>query len=206
MKPVVLVNRFLAATIAVSRPLAANGIVITLMLLPLSTKAQTTDSQDKPFDVRSSVGDLHIGKDADARQAGLPLYPGARLKGDDENSDRVNMGVATESFGMKLVVAKYESDDPPARILDFYREKLKRYGKVLECHGHGAKVNAADDKEDGDSKSKELKCDENDGPITELKVGVKDNQHVVAVEPSPAGKGSNFTLVYIHTRGKQGDI
>ena len=205
MKPAVPVNR-LFVIVAASRRLSANLIVMGLILLPLGVKAQTSDHDDKPFDVRSSVGDLHVGKDADARRAGLPLYPGARLKGDDENSDRVNMGVATEAFGMKLVVAKYESDDPPARILDFYRDKLKKYGKVLECHGHSTKVNAADDKGGEDSKDKILKCDENDGPVTELKVGVEDNQHIVAVEPSQAGKGSNFTLVYIHTRGKQGDI
>ena len=48
-----------------------------------------------------------------------------------------------------------------------------------------------------------MKCDENSGPVTELKVGTEDNQHVVAVEPRDAGKGSTFALVYVHTRGKQ---
>ena len=54
--------------------------------------------------------------------------------------------------------------------------------------------------------SKELKCEENSGPVTELKVGTEDNQHVVAVEPRDASKGSTFALVYVHTRGKRGDI
>ncbi len=35
---------------------------------------------------------------------------------------------------MKLVVAKYDSDDAPGKVIDFYREHLKKYGKVLECH------------------------------------------------------------------------
>ena len=64
-----------------------------------------------------------------------------------------------------------------------------------------------DDKDDkGAKESKELKCDSSDGPVTELKVGPEDNQHVVAVEPSDSGKGATFALVYIHTRGKQGEI
>jgi hypothetical protein len=170
--------------------------------------AQDSDNQNKNLDIRSSVGDLHVGSDADARKAGLPLYPGARLKseGDDKDNDRANLSVLTEAFGMKLVVASYESDDAPAKIVDFYRDKLKKYGKVLECHSqkHGGDVEVHDDK---DSKNgKELKCDQNSGPVTELKVGTEDNQHLVAIEPRDAGKGSTFALVYLRTHGKRGDI
>lgn len=166
------------------------------------------DSQDKNLDVRSSIGDLHVGSDADARKTGIPPYPGARLKTGttDGDSNQANLSLFTESFGFKLVVSNYESDDVPAKIIDFYRDKLKKYGKVLECHTqkHGGNVDVHDDK---DSKnSKELKCDENSGPVTELKVGTQDDQHAVAVEPREAGKGSTFALVYVHTRGKRGDI
>ena len=55
--------------------------------------------------------------------------------------------------------------------------------------------------------SKELKCEgDNTGPVTELKVGTADNQHVVAIEPADGRSGSTFALVYVRTRGKQGDI
>lgn len=172
----------------------------------LPVYAQQSDSKDKPFDVRSSVGDMHVGKDADAAKQGLPLYPGARPKQEKDN-DPLNFGILTDSFGMKLIVAKYESDDLPAKVIDFYRDKLKKYGKVLECHSqkHGGDVEAHEDTKDS-KESKELKCEENSGPVTELKVGTEDNQHVVAVEPGDAGKGSTFALVYLRTRGKRGDI
>jgi hypothetical protein len=42
--------------------------------------------------------------------------------------------------------------------------------------------------------------------VTELKVGTEDNQHVVALEPNDGHSGTTFALVYVHTRGKQGDI
>ena len=180
--------------------------------LTLPVIAQDSDNQNKNFDIQSTVGDLHVGSDADARKAGLPLYPGARLKSDDENRSPANLSVLTEGFGIKLVIAQYTSDDAPAKIVDFYRDKLKKYGKVLECHSqkHGGDVSVHEDNKDskdGDTKdSKELKCDENSGPVTELKVGTEDNQHVVAVEPRDASKGSTFAIVYLHTRGKRGDI
>jgi hypothetical protein len=169
--------------------------------------APQSDSQDKPFDVRSSVGDMHVGKDADAGKQGLPLYPGARRKLDKDN-DPLNFGILTEAFGMQLMVSKYASDDPPARIVDYYRDKLKKYGKVLECHSqkHGGGVDVNDDKDSKDSKNKELKCEEDSGPVTELKVGTEDNQHVVAIEPAEAGKGSTFALVYVRMHGKSGEI
>jgi hypothetical protein len=177
--------------------------------LTLPVAAQDSDQQNKNLDIRSSIGDLHVGSDANARKAGLPLYPGARLKSEDENKnkDQANLSVLTEAFGIKLVVAQYVSDDAPAKVVDFYRDKLKKYGKVLECHSpkHSGDVELQD--QGNDSKdSKELKCDENSGPVTELKVGTEDNQHLVTIEPREAGKGSTFALVYVHTHGKRGDI
>lgn len=186
------------------------AVLFILAGLALPLFSQDSGSKDKSLDIRSSVGDLHMGGDADAKKVGLPLYPGARLKSDDRNNNQANLSIFTEAFGMKLVVANYASDDAPSKVIDFYRDKLKRYGKVLECHSskHGGDVEVHDSDNDADkssSKSKELKCDEDSGPVTELKVGSEDNQHIVAVEPGD-GKGTHFALVYVHTRGKQGEI
>jgi hypothetical protein len=188
----------------------ATAFAVLLIIPAMTADAQQADNanQDKNLDVRSSVGDLHMGKDADARRAGLPLYPGARRGHDEPDSNALNFGILTEAFGVKLVVAKYDSDDAPSKIVDFYRDKLKKYGKVLECHTseHSGKVQADVDDEK-EQHSKELKCEgDNTGPVTELKVGTEDNQHAVAVEPNRSGKGSSFALVFLYTRGKQGDI
>ena len=184
----------------------------TLIALPtFAAQAQEQSSDNKHLDIRSSVGDLHVGSDVDARKIGLPLYPGARPKADNENNDnKANLGIFTEAFGFKLLVASYDSDDAPGKIVDFYRDKLKKYGKVLECHSQkqGSHVDINSDDKDKDSHdSKALKCDgDNTGPVTELKVGTDDNQHVVSVEPADSHRGSTFALVYVHARGKQGDI
>lgn len=185
--------------------------LVFAFVLTLPGLAQESENHDKNLDIRSSVGDLHVGKDADAKKTGLPLYPGARLKSEKDSSNQANLSILTEAFGMKLVVAKYESDDAPAKVIDYYRDKLKKYGKVLECHSdkHGGDVDIDNDN-DNDGKdsrhAKELKCEQNSGPVTELKVGTEDNQHIVAIEPGDAAKGSTFALVYVHSRGKQGEI
>lgn len=188
----------------------AAAFAMLLSLPALNAQGQQPDNgtKDPNLDVHSSVGDLHMGKDADARSAGLPLYPGAHLRPDEPDSDALNFGVLTESFGVKLVIAKYGSDDAPNKVVDFYREKLKKYGKVLECHTSEHSGSAHADVDDQKQQpSKELKCEgDNTGPVTELKVGTEDNEHVVAIEPSHTGKGTIFALVYMHSRGKQGDI
>jgi len=178
--------------------------------LGLAAFAQSSDSHNGPVDIQINNNSLHLGDDADAKKIGLPLYPGAKLKTDDkENNNQANLALFTEEFGMKLLVANYVSPDGRDKIVDFYRDKLKRYGKVLECHSdkHGGDVDVHDDDKDPkDGKSKELKCsDNNSGPVTELKAGTEDDQHIVAVEPE-AAKGSSFALVYVHMRGKRGEI
>jgi hypothetical protein len=186
------------------------AFAMLLNLPALNADGQQPDNgkKDPNLDVHSSAGDLHMGKDADAHSAGLPLYPGAHLRPDEPNSDSLNVGILTEAFGVKLVIAKYGSDDAPNKIVDFYREKLKKYGKVLECHTSEHSGSAHADVDDQkEQPSKELKCEgDNTGPVTELKVGTEDNEHVVAIEPSHTGNGTIFALVFLHTRGKQGDI
>src|SRR5437879_10956906 len=114
-----------------------SGLVVFTLALALSTFApgqQKGDDQEKHLDIHSSKGDLHVGNDADARKAGFSLYPGARLRHDQnkDGNDSVNLGILSDSFGVQLVVANYESDDAPGKIIEFYREKLGKYGKVLE--------------------------------------------------------------------------
>jgi len=195
----------------VFRGILTLGFGMTAGSLVSAAQAQSQGStQDKHVDIQSSAGDLHLGNDADAKKVGLPLYPGARLRHDEENSSAANLSLFTEAFGMKLVLAKYDSEDAPGKIIDFYREKLKKYGKVIECHTRehgGAHADFNDDENSQAEHANEVKCEgDNTGPVTELKVGTEHNQHVVAIEPKSSGGGSTFALVYVHTRGRQGDL
>jgi hypothetical protein len=191
-----------------SSRIALIAIAIVLML-GTSVAAQDSDKdKNDNFDVQSSVGNMHLGSDASPRELGLPVYPGARVRKHDDNRNNANLSIFTSAFGFKLLVANYDSDDNPDKIIGYYRDKLKKYGKVLECRTskHGGNISAHADNDEDSSKSKELKCDDDDkGNVIELKVGTEDDQHVVAIEPGK-GSGATFALVYVHARGKQGDI
>jgi len=194
---------YMRARTTIFTSLVAAGLLLT----SVAAYGQKSDDSDN-LDIRSSVGDLHVGSDADVRATGLPVYPGARLRKHDDDRNSANLALFTSAFGFKLVVANYDSDDAPGKVIAYYRGRLKKYGKVLECHSsrHGGDVNAHTDKDDS-GKSKELTCEgDNTGDVVELKVGTEDNHHAVAIEPAENGTGSTFAIVYVYSRGKQGDI
>lgn len=164
------------------------------------------NGQDKHVDIKTLVGGIHVSNDADVSDTGLAVYPGARLKPKDSSGDdkSANVNISGFGFGIKVVALEYESDASPAKLIDFYRDQLKKYGNVLECHTSShldVNMNFSDS---SGSNSRELTCDSGHGNNVELKVGSKENQHIVSVEPS--GKGSSFSLVYVRTHGKDADI
>ena len=80
-----------------------------------------------------SIG-FNLGKNASAKDVGLPIYPGARRHIDDANdSSALNMGFWGGSTGFKLFVLKMESADAPEKVAAFYRKALAKYGTVLDC-------------------------------------------------------------------------
>jgi hypothetical protein len=158
--------------------------------------------QDKNVDIKTPFGEIHVDKGADVKDTGLPLYAGARVKQKNENDNdekNANVNISTSAFGLRVVAVEYESDDSPSKLVAYYKDQLKKYGAVLECHttGHNYSYN-------NDSHSNELKCEGNTGNNIELKAGTKNNQHIVSIEPRD--KGSDFSLVYVRIRGKEDTI
>jgi hypothetical protein len=162
------------------------------------------DGQDKQVDIDTPVGGIHVSKGANVADVGLAVYPGARLKQNDSdgNDKSANVNISSFGFGLKVVAMEYQSDDSPAKLVAYYKGQLQKYGKVLECHTSHFEVNP--DIKGSDHESHELTCEGSSGNNVELKVGTKENQHIVAVEPD--GKGSSFSLVYVRTHGKDAEI
>ena len=193
-------------------PMANNSVLhvalTSLLVLSLSAcnvhvKEKHDANGDKEVTIQSPVGNMHVGKDVEAADTGISVYPGATLvkKDDDKGSDSANLNISTALFGLKLVVVKYASDDSPDKLVAFYTSDLKKYGKVLECRkeGMGPDVKVDIDSDDKPKSSSEQKCTgDGKGDTIELKVGPSSNHHIVAV--SPKGKGSEFALVYVRTR------
>jgi hypothetical protein len=177
--------------------------VLVLSACSINVK-KNENGEDKKVDIETPVGGLHVSKNADVRDIGLPVYPGARVKQKEAEGQEksANVNISSSFFGLRVVAIEYESDDPPEKLISYYTNQLKKYGSVLECRGSSHD----DDVEMNPHHSKDsnkLKCKGNNtGNKVELKVGTEDNQHIVAVQPAEKGKGSTFALVYVQTRGK----
>jgi hypothetical protein len=135
------------------------------------------------------------------------VYPGARPKSKSDDGDKksANVNLSAFGYGLKVVALEYESDDPPSKIIAYYQDQLKKYGNVLQCHTSGGNSYQINGKPNGYTAKGPLRCDSDDnGKTVELKVGTEDNQHIVSVDPQ--GKGSDFAIVWVRVRGKEGDI
>lgn len=178
--------------------------VLSLVACSVNVKKEN-NGQDKQVDISTPVGGIHVSKDANAADVGLAVYPGAKLKQEngDGNSKSANVNISSFGFGLRVVALEYESDDPPAKLVSFYKDQLKKYGSsVLECHT--SDMNVDTDIKGHDDGSHELTCGGSSGNNIELKIGTRENQHIVAVKPD--GKGSSFSLVYVRTHGKEAEI
>jgi hypothetical protein len=184
------------------------GVLLALPGCSVNVK-KDSEGKDNNVDIETPVGGLHVTKDADVRDIGLPVYPGARRKepsnNDDANSAHVN--ISTSLFGLKVVAIEYLSDDPPEKLIAYYKDKLSRYGSVLECHTNKPHPGATMNADDNSGDSKKLKCEgDQNGKTVELKVGTQQNQHIASIKPGDGGKGSDFGLVYIQMRGGKDTI
>lgn len=183
----------------------ALAAVIALLLPACSVNVKKEQNgEDKQVDIDTPVGGIHVSKGANVADVGIAVYPGARLKQKDSDGEdkSANVNISSLGFGLKVVALEYKSDDSPAKLVAYYKDQLQKYGHVLECHTSHLDVNT--DMKRSDHSSHELACEGTSGSNIELKVGTKENQHIVAVEPE--GKGSSFSLVYVRTHGKDAEI
>jgi len=164
------------------------GLGALIVSLPIAAQAGKHD------DWNLSIG---ANKTVDAKDIGLPIYPGAtphKDKDDDESSAHV--WALLGDAGFKLAVVKLESQDAPGKIAPFYRQALARYGDVLDCSAGSFKARGNDK-----NSSWQLDCDDDHGKPGEIvfKAGSKGDQHVVGIKPN--GHGSEIDLVHVQVRG-----
>lgn len=196
-------NRFSPFAMALAGAMLAASFVLSACSVNVKKER---NGEEKQVDIKTLAGGIHVSNDADVVDTGLTVYPGARVKPKNSSHDSKSANVNISGFGysVKVVALEYESDDTPARILAFYKDQLKKYGNVLECHTTGLNLDMKMGSHGSKSESNELTCEGDHGSNIELKVGKRNDQHIVAVQPD--GKGSSFSLVYIRTHGKDAEI
>lgn len=166
--------------------LCLTAVAAVVSLLPVSSPARAQNEK--------GAGITFAG-DADAKDIGLPLYPGSRRHKDkDSDSPGINFGLWGSGSGFKLAVLKMESDDSLDKLADYYKKHLSKYGKVLDCSHPSPNDSASKD-----DKSNVLTCgdDKADPGGLLFKAGTKSDQHIVSLQPNPSGKGTLFDLVHL---------
>jgi hypothetical protein len=178
---------------------------LAVLACSVNVKNPDGDSSNKKVDIDTPIGGIHVNEQVDVHDTGLAVYPGARqVSKNDNDSKSANVNISSSLFGVKVVAVQFESDDSPDKVIAFYQDQLKKYGGVIECHTnqHGGdltiKAGEANSHNPVGCKSGES------GKVVELKAGTEDNQHLVSIEPK--GKGTDFALVYVLTRGKESTI
>jgi hypothetical protein len=178
--------------------LSLGALFAALCILPACSIKTNDDSKDgeKHVDIKSPVGDLHLSDQADIRDVGLTLYPGAKPvpKEDSDDKDSANVNLSVPGFTLKVVATEFISDDSPDKVIAYYDKELQKYGKPIQCRGfwRGGNVGTKGNKDD---MSKPVSCDTAAGDGIEVKVGTEGSQHIVAVKPN--SQGTRFALVYV---------
>ena len=186
--------------------LTLGAVFAAFCVLPAcSINANDKKNGEAHVDIKSPVGDLHVSEQADIRDAGLTLYPGAKPAPKEGSDDKksANVNLSLPGFSLKVVAAEFVSDDAPDKIIAYYDKELQKYGKPIQCQGAwvGDHLESKAGKDEG---SKPVSCGNNgSGDSVELKVGTEGNQHIVAVKPNR--QGTRFALVYVRTHTGKDD-
>lgn len=174
----------------------ATVLLMAGLLASCTVKSNKAESGKENVKIETPVGGMTVNTNtAEAQDAGLALYPGATPKESNEKGHKsANVNISSSLFGVKVIAVEYISNDPPEKLISFYKQELAKYGEVIECKNVS-------------NNNGELRCSEkagSDEQKRELASGSAEREHLVSVKPR--GKGSEFALVYVQTRGKEGTL
>lgn len=165
------------------------------------------NGEDKNVQVDTPFGGMHVNTgDTTAADLGLPAYPGAQIVADKDNDKSADVHMGFGEWELRVKAVNYSTPDSQAKVQDFYKQALGRYGVVISCQGDqpvGSPTTTPEGLTCKDG-SKNGKVKVNTGSYTytsdsngfSLKAGSNRHQHIVAFESSPAGQ-TRFSLVAI---------
>jgi hypothetical protein len=146
---------------------------------------------------------LVISPEAKSKDVGLPIYPGSKPHKDkDDDSTSANLGLWGGGSGFKLAVLKMETPDSPAKVAEYYKKALAKYGAVLDCSKSSCKPQSQDSEKDDSSKALTCGDDKAESGGMLFKSGTKDKQHIANIQP--LGSGTFYQLVYVRAWDSKG--
>lgn len=181
------------------------GAAIVTMAFTCGCRVATDDHGDnKNVRVATPFGGVEVKTSDKAEVAGmgLPIYPGAQIVKKDKNNGSADVNLSFGRFQLRVKAASYRTPDAPERVADFYRDAMKRYGTVIQCN-HDKPVGEPTETDQGltcsDGNNKHVETDTDATGKTEFKVGSKQHQRIVAIDPE--NSGTKFGLVVLDLPG-----
>jgi hypothetical protein len=184
-----------------SRWVVAAGLAAA-MAWPCAGRAGNADAAAGPTPGPSLARGFDAGVElhADARleDIGLPLYPGAVAqprKGDEPAG--FNFGFHLGSYGWRIHVREYRSDQPVELVAAYYLHALKVYGPVLDC-ARAPAASASPPAAAASGAKRPLACDDDETPAhghLVYKVGTRADHRVVSLRRTSGG--TDFELMRV---------
>ena len=100
-----------AVLVAIALPIAACDIDVR--------KDESPDGKAN-VDITTPVGNVSVRTNVDTPDTGLAVYPGAKPLRDEDEPESADVNVGNSLFGVKVLAAKFESNDPQERVIEFY--------------------------------------------------------------------------------------
>jgi len=139
-----------------------------------------------------ALAQLPANKFDTANSTGIPVYPRAVSS---EHADGRGTVSLVDGTAHRVAANAYFSQDKPDKVLQFYRDRLKGKGQVIECSG--GKNEEVDVQLDDVAFTDPSACHAENIAAggTELKLIGHDEQKIVVVLPH--GNGSEIALVSV---------
>jgi hypothetical protein len=163
---------------------------------------KNSNGVDKNVQVDTPFGGIHVNTNqTTAADLGLPAYPGAQLRADDDKHKSADLRLGFGDWELRVRAVSYTTSDSQEQVTAFYKKAMGRYGEVITCQGN-APVGTPTKTSEG------LTCDDNNGKTVqinrgdygstkdgpELKAGSRRHQHIVGFEDPKDGQ-TRFALV-----------
>ena len=178
-----------------------SAIVAGLLLSAVGCHVQVDkgkNGEDKTVRVDTPLGDLHVRSDqTSAADLGLPAYPGAHVTPDGQGDKSADVHLGFGQWQLRVQVVSYDTPDAKDKVVDFYKNALRRFGDVIECQGNRA-VGQLSMTSEGLSCKEDNRGDvhvngmDDDSGFT-LRAGSRRHQHIFVLKSADAG--TRFALI-----------
>ena len=163
---------------------------------------KNSNGEEKKVQVDTPFGGIHVNTNqTSAADLGLPVYPGAQQRADDDKHKSADVHLGFGEWELRVRAVSYTTPDTQEQVTAFYKKALGRYGDVITCQGNapvGTPTKTSEGLTCSDDNGNHVGVNRGDyssdknGP--ELKAGSRRHQHIVGFE-DPKGGQTRFALV-----------